>query len=105
MRNRRARAADIGKLIEPARRQVAQAVNAGLTSLYWQIGRRIPQDVLKERRAAYGAEIVATLPRPLVPEFGRGVEEKNLRRMVQFAQVLPDPEIVATLGRQMCLRH
>jgi hypothetical protein len=54
-------AADIRRMIEGARQQVAQAVNAGLTTLYWQIGTRIRQDTLKERRAEYGAEIVATL--------------------------------------------
>jgi predicted nuclease of restriction endonuclease-like (RecB) superfamily len=97
--------ADIRRLIEGARQQVAQAVNAGLASLYWQIGRRIRQDILRERRAEYGAEIVATLSRQLVPEFGRGFEEKNLRRMVQFAEVFPDPEIVATLRRQLGWSH
>ena len=65
---RRVLAADIRRMIESARRQVTQAVNAGLTTLYWQIGTRIWQDILKERRAQYGAEIVATLSRQLVPE-------------------------------------
>ena len=45
------------------------------------------------------------LSRQLVPEFGRGFEEKNLRRMVQFAEVFPDPEIVATLRRQLGWSH
>lgn len=101
----RALAADIRQMIEGARQQVAQAVNAGLTALYWQIGTRIRQDILKERRAEYGAEIVATLSRQLVPDFGRGFEEKTLRRMVQFAEVFPDPGIVATLGRQLGWSH
>jgi hypothetical protein len=35
-----------------ARGQVAHAFNATLTTLYWQIGTRIRQDVLKERRAS-----------------------------------------------------
>ena len=51
---RRALAADIRRMIESARQQVAQAVNAGLTTLYWQIGTRIRQDILKQRRAEYG---------------------------------------------------
>ena len=57
--------ADIRSLIFSARRQVAQAVNAGLTMLYWEIGRRIRQDTLEEIRAAYGKEIVAALRRQL----------------------------------------
>ncbi len=102
---RGALAADIRQMIEVARQQVAQAVNAGLTTLYWQIGARIRRDVLENKRAEYGAEIVATLSRQLVPEFGRGFEEKNLRRMVQFAEVFPDGEIVATLRRQLGWSH
>jgi len=98
-------AADIRQMIETARQQVAQAVNAGLTTLYWQIGTRIRQDILKNKRAEYGAEIVATLGRQLETEFGRGFGEKNLRRMVQFAETFPDAEIVAALRRQLGWAH
>ena len=98
-------AADIRQMIEVARQQVTQAVNAGLTTLYWQIGARIRQDILKNERAEYGAEIVATLGRQLETEFGRGFGEKNLRRMVQFAETFPDAEIVATLWRQLGWAH
>lgn len=96
---------DIRRLILSARRQVAQAVNAGLTMLYWEIGRRIRQDILEEKRAAYGKEIVAALGRQLEAEFGRGFGEKNLHRMVQFAEVLPDEKIVAALRRQLGWTH
>jgi hypothetical protein len=56
---------DIRDLILSARRQVAQVVNAELTMLYWEIGRRIRQDILEEKRAPYGKEIVAALRRQL----------------------------------------
>ena len=52
---------DVRGLILEARQRVAQTVNTGLTLLYWQIGYRIRQDILKEKRAAYGAEIVHAL--------------------------------------------
>ncbi|MDY6837479.1 MAG: DUF1016 N-terminal domain-containing protein [Thermodesulfobacteriota bacterium] len=48
----------IRSLIFSARRQVSQAVNAGLTMLYWEIGRRIHKDIIEEKRAACGKEIV-----------------------------------------------
>jgi len=63
---------DIRMLIETARQNIAVTVNAGLTILYWQIGSRIRQDILKEKRAEYGREIVVTLSRQLVKEFGNG---------------------------------
>jgi predicted nuclease of restriction endonuclease-like (RecB) superfamily len=37
----------------------------------------------------------------LAQEFGRGFEAKNLRRMAQFVQAFPSPQIVATLSRQL----
>ena len=84
---------------------MAVTVNAGLTLLYWQIGNRVRQDILKEKRARYGEEILPTLSAKLVPEFGRGFTEKNLRRMVQFAEVFSDMEIVVTLSRQLSWSH
>jgi predicted nuclease of restriction endonuclease-like (RecB) superfamily len=96
---------EIRSLILSARRQVAQAVNAGLTMLYWEIGRRIRQDILEEKRAAYGKEIVAALGRQLETEFGRGFGEKNLHRMVQFAEVFPDEKIIAALRRKLGWTH
>ena len=98
-------AADIRQMIETARQQVAQAVNAGLTTLYWQIGTRIRQDILKEKRAEYGSEIVAALARQLEAEFGRGFGARNLFRMVRFAEVFPDPKIVSSLMTQLGWTH
>ena len=86
-------------MITHAREQVAQFVNAALTTLYWSIGNRIRHEILGEKRAGYGARIVASLGRQLEAEFGRGFGEKNLRRMIQFAEAFPDEKIVAALRR------
>ena len=96
---------DIRRMIEEVRSGVAKAVNAGLTMLYWRIGKRIGGEILKGRRAAYGKQIVATLSRQLIEEYGEGYAEKNLRRMIQFANVFPDEAIVATLLRQLSWSH
>jgi predicted nuclease of restriction endonuclease-like (RecB) superfamily len=96
---------DIRRLIETARHNVAVTVNAGLTILYWQIGDRIRQDVLKEKRAGYGEEIISTLSIQLVKEFGNGFSRPNLFRMVRFAEVFPGGKIVSTLSRQLSWSH
>jgi len=96
---------DIRRLIETARQNVAVTVNAGLTILYWQIGSRIRQDILKEKRAEYGREIVVTLSRQLVKEFGNGFSRPNLFRMVRFAEVFPERKIVSTLSIQLSWSH
>ena len=96
---------DVRELILQARQGVAQTVNAGLTMLYWQIGHRIRKDVLREKRAEYGQRIFHALSRKLAFEFGRGFEEKNIRRMVQFAEAFPDLRIVVSLIRQLRWTH
>lgn len=37
----------IRQLIEESRQQVAVAVNATITALYWQVGKRIKEEVLQ----------------------------------------------------------
>jgi len=98
-------AADIGQLIHEARAAAATVVNATLTTLYWRVGQRIHQAVLGEKRAGYGDEIVVTLSRQLVSEYGQGFSEKNLQRMIQFAEVFPDEAIVSALRRQLSWSH
>jgi len=49
-------------LIEETRRGFATAANATLTLLYWRIGKRINDDILKGARAEYGEAIVSTEP-------------------------------------------
>lgn len=94
---------DIRTLIESARGQVAQAVNAGLVLLYWNIGNRIRRDILQQKRAEYGEEIVPTVSAQLLPEFGDGFSARNI--MIRMAEVFPKVEIVATLSRQLGWSH
>lgn len=70
---------DVRRSIEEACASVAVAVNTGLTMLYWRIGRRISQAILKERRAEYGEAIVSTPSRQLPLENDCAFSAKNLR--------------------------
>lgn len=56
---------DIRKMINETRLAIAVTVNAGMTMLYWRIGRRIKDEILQGKRANYGQEIVATLSQQL----------------------------------------
>ncbi len=73
-------AVDIGRLIEAARRQVAQTANVALTTRYWQIGARIRKDVLGQRGAEYGSQIVSAVGRQLEDLAGEPAEERLLRK-------------------------
>jgi len=96
---------DIRKLIEETRSAVATTVNAGLTMLYWRIGKRMREEFLKGKRAGYGEEIVSTLSRQLTVEYGSGFTAKNLRHMMKLAETFPDEGIVSTLWRQLTWSH
>jgi predicted nuclease of restriction endonuclease-like (RecB) superfamily len=96
---------ELRQLIEQARQSAAVAVNASLTMMYWHIGRRIHNEILGSERAAYGQKILSALSLTLAAEYGRGFEEKNLRRMVQFAEAFPDEAIVVSLMRQLSWTH
>ncbi|MEM9940723.1 MAG: PDDEXK nuclease domain-containing protein [Planctomycetota bacterium] len=96
---------ELRDLIEETRSSVAQAVNSALVQLYWQIGTRIRTEVLKDERADYGKQIVATLSQQLTTEFGRGFSRSNLFKMMQFAEFFPNAEIVSTLSRQLGWSH
>lgn len=98
--------AELRTLIASSRQRLAGAVNAELTSLYWSVGEHLRTEVLGGAdRAKYGDQLIPRVGEQLAQEFGRGFEAKNLRRMVQFAQAFPQPEIVATLSRQLSWSH
>ena len=96
---------DLRALISQSRQQVAQAINSVLVMLYWQVGHRIRTDVLREKRADYGKEIVHALSGQLTGEFGNGFGRANLFHMVRFAEVFPDEQIVYALSRQLGWTH
>jgi predicted nuclease of restriction endonuclease-like (RecB) superfamily len=96
---------DIRQLIEESRQQVALAVNASMSLLYWEIGRRVNELALNDQRAEYGSQVVRYLSARLVEEYGKSFSEKNLRRMIQFANVFPEKEIVVSLIRQLSWTH
>ena len=96
---------DLRTLINEARNKVALIVNTEITLLYWHIGKRINEEVLGNQRAEYGKQIVSTVSRQLTEEYGKGFNEKSLRRMMQFAELFPDFQIVSTLSRQLSWSH
>ena len=96
---------DLRTLINEVRNKVALTVNSEITLLYWHIGKRINEEVLGNQRAEYGKQIVSTLSTQLTKEYGRGFELRNLRRMMQFAELFPDFQIVATASRQLSWSH
>ena len=96
---------DLRELIETARQDVARQVNSALVLLYWRVGKRIHQDILKEKRAGYGEQIVSAVSRELATEFGQGFSTRNLWHMIRFTEAFPDERIVNALSTQLGWTH
>jgi len=96
---------DIVSIIEETKYQIAIQANSSLTVMFWRIGARINNEILQNKRAEYGKKIVVTLSRELVIKYGRNFEEKNLRRMIQFAEKFLNIENVVTLSRHLSWSH
>lgn len=96
---------EIGQLIDAAKQRAAAAVNAELTLLYWQVGKRIQTEVLQGQRAEYGKQVIRTLSQQLTQAYGRGWGERQLRNCLYFAERFPDLEIVNTLCAKLSWSH
>ncbi len=96
---------DIRTLINNARIRVASTANIETTLLYWNIGHRINTDVLGNKRAAYGKQIVSQLASQLQQEYGGSYNLRNIQRMMQFAEEFPDLQIVTQVASQLSWSH
>lgn len=96
---------ELVEIIEIGQKQVAINVNSGVVITFWNVGKRVNNFVLENQRAEYGKQIVVTLSRQLQMIFGSNFEEKNFRRMLQFAHEFPDFENVVTLSRYLSWSH
>ncbi len=92
-------------IIKKTKRQVVSYANSSLTVMFWHVGNQVLSHNLQFKRAEYGKQIVVTLSRELVAKFGKNYEEKNLRRMIQFAEKYPNSENVVTLSRHLSWSH
>ena len=96
---------EIRGFIETARKRVGTYVNVELTMTYWRVGNRIRAEILKNKRADYGARIVPTLSAQLIIDYGEGFGKRNLFRMVKLAECFPYEKIVSTLSTQLTWSH
>lgn len=96
---------EISNLIEEAQHQVAVTVNTATTVLYWNIGNLIRIDFLENKRAEYGKEVVKSLSKKLLAEYGKGWSEQQLRHCLRFAEIFRDKEILYALSRKLSWTH
>jgi len=62
---------DVRQLIEDSRKRVSVTINSELTMLYWRVGKRINDEILSGKRAAYGKEIIKMLALSVTTQYGK----------------------------------
>jgi hypothetical protein len=96
---------ELRTLVHQSRNRAARSVNSELVWLYWHVGCRLRTELLGDERAEYGKQVVDTVAASLSADFGRGFDRRNLYRMMRFAEVFPNSEIVAALRTQLSWTH
>lgn len=95
---------NIKSIIDTSKEQAIIQVNNTMILSYWQIGERLKKEILKEKRATYGKEVVKKISEKLTLEYGRGYSRSNLERMMKL-YTLFDKEICATLSHKLSWSH
>ena len=81
---------DACTIIDQAQVAAYRAVNETLIKRNWLLGMRIQHEVLKDKRAEYGEQVVANLANALVKRYGRGFSMRNLYNFIAFYQSHPN---------------
>ncbi len=96
---------DISNLISNAKYRVQQNLNAEMVLLYWEVGKRIREEVLVQEKAEYGKEIILNLSKQLKEDYGRGYSQRNLFNMLKLFDTFQDKEILQTLSAKLSWSH
>ncbi len=96
---------EIKQIIEESRNHIAKTVNTTITATYWKVGKIIKTDILKNKRAEYGKQIIENLSKQLNKEYGSGWSKQHLQHCLRFAETFSDFEIVSTLWSELSWSH
>lgn len=82
--------ADVKNILTAAKNNAVKAVNFSMVIAYWQIGKRIVEEEQGgSKRATYGESILKELSHKLTVDFGKGFDERELRKIRQFYLLFP----------------
>jgi len=95
---------NIKTIIDTSKQQATIQLNNTMVLSYWEIGRELKDEILKDKRATYGKEVVKKISEKLTLEYGRGYSRSNLERMMKLYTFF-DKEICATLSHKLSWSH
>ena len=77
-------------IIDEAQAVAYRSVDITLIKRNWLLGLRIQHDVLKDKRAEYGEQMIENLAKRLTLRYGKGFIKRNLHHFVDFFVKYPD---------------
>ncbi len=78
------------EILRNGRQKAYTSINFIMTQAYWSVGRLITDSVLEgKHRAEYGKQVMRELASKLTAEFGKGFDERELRKLCQFYRLFP----------------
>jgi len=92
-------------IIETRKTAAGVYANREVTLMYWEVGYYINVNVLNDGRAGYGKKILPALSAKLMAKYGKNFTERNLYRMMLFAERFSDIEILPTLSAKLSWSH
>ncbi len=75
---------DVCNIIESAKHRLATYANTEICMTNWYVGNRIKEDVLKNKRAEYGKEVLKVLAEKLTQKYGKGWGYQKLQHCVRM---------------------
>ena len=95
----------IAEIIENRKAKAYANSNQEVTIMFWEVGHYINSILLGSKRAEYGKRILPALATKLVSKYGRNFTERNLYRMMLFAERFSDSKILPPLAAKLSWSH
>ena len=80
---------NIKKIMNESRTHIVTYVNTTMLFTYWNIGKMIVEEQGGSSKAKYGNKLIAELSKQMTFDFGKGFDERNLRKIRQFYLMYP----------------
>ena len=95
----------IAEIIENRKYRAETHANQETTMMFWEVGQYISSVVLDNKRAKYGKKILTELASKLTAKYGKSFSERNLYRMISFAERFTDIGILTELASKLSWSH
>ncbi len=96
---------DVCNIIDDSRTRIAVYVNSEVCLTRWYVGKRIKEDVLYNKRAEYGKQIVKNLAVRLTERYGKGWGYECLKQSIRCFEYFSQDEIGYAVRTQFSWSH